>query len=80
MVGKATKVYRWTYREDGFVFEYDTAQELAKLMFENLPEVTNPYEPGFTEFDDFNETIWALKRRKESAPPNDTHPSRHDSL
>lgn len=64
MTAKATKVCKWKYQEGDFVFEYDTAQELAKLMFENLPKVTNPYDPACTDFDNFNETIWALKENK----------------
>lgn len=67
MTAKATKVCKWRYQEGGFVFEYDTAQELAKLMFENLPKVTNPYDPACTDFDNFNETLWQLQRDKDGA-------------
>lgn len=65
MTAKATKVCKWKYQEGGFVFEYDTAQELAKLMFEKLHEVINPYDPAGTDFDNFNETLWQLQRDKD---------------
>lgn len=42
-----------------YVFEYDTAVELAKMVKESGCKMPNPYEPGHIEYDEYNETMWS---------------------
>lgn len=50
-----------TYSEDNFIFQYDTAEDLAELMFKHLLRARNPYDPVNTEYDDFNQKICDLR-------------------
>lgn len=62
MIGRATKMtYKHRYFDGGFMFEYDTAEQLAELMFNNLNKIVNPYDPHCTDYDDFNEKLCELK-------------------
>ena len=44
-----------------FTIHYDTAAELGEAVAEirqyHGPKITNPYEPDFKEFDEFNEAL-----------------------
>lgn len=49
--------------ENGVLFEYDTVEELAILMFNEFygkEGFNNPYDPVHLEYDLFNETIWNI--------------------
>ncbi|MCG3884140.1 hypothetical protein I3271_05520 [Photobacterium leiognathi] len=48
-----------TYRQ--YTYNYDTAYELGVFVFESGSGMPNPFEPDFTEYDDFNEGFWAAK-------------------
>ncbi|EGQ9962420.1 hypothetical protein D0810_14825 [Vibrio cholerae] len=51
-------------KHKGFVFEFDTAAELGKMVAESGCPMSNPYEPGFTEYDDFAEAFHAVRESK----------------
>ena len=46
---------------EGFNFAYNTAKELAHLMYANCETVKNPYDPDSTDYEDFNETVYKLQ-------------------
>lgn len=46
---------------DGYIFAYNSAKELAQLMYNYCDCIKNPYEPDSTDYDDFNEVIYNYK-------------------
>ena len=60
--GNESRKYRLFY--DGVEFAYNTAKELAGLMYEKCNHIKNPYEPHTDEYEDFNETIYSLQNDK----------------
>ncbi len=50
---------------EGFNFAYNTAKELAHLMFINCENIKNPYDPNSTDYEDFNETVYKLQSKRE---------------
>jgi len=53
--------HRFSY--EGFNFAYNTAKELAQLMYTNCENVKNPYEPDSSDYEDFNETVYSLQSK-----------------
>jgi hypothetical protein len=53
--------YRFNYER--FKFAYNTAGELAQLIYANCKVVENPYEPQTSEYEEFNETIYSLQNK-----------------
>lgn len=48
-------VPKHTLVHKGFVFEYDTAYELGELVQNSGCNMENPYDPGNTDWDNFND-------------------------
>lgn len=57
------KNYKWKVTYRGFVFEYDTAEELGKMVAESGCGMPNPYEPDNTDYDDFLEGFRKQRRK-----------------
>lgn len=51
--------YRCEYK--GFVFEFDTASELGRMVAESGCSMSNPYDPDCTDYDDFEEAFHAVR-------------------
>lgn len=56
------KETKYTYTHDGVKFHYDTAKELGGLMVQAGVRCLNPYDPDCTDYDDFNEAVWAARQ------------------
>lgn len=50
-----------TIKYKNYIYNYDTAYELGKFVFESGSKMPNPYEPDFIEYDQFNEGYWDAK-------------------
>lgn len=53
--------FRLSY--DGYIFAYNSAKELAQLMYNYYDCIKNPYDPDSTDYEDFNETIYKLQSK-----------------
>lgn len=61
------KDYKWKTSHRGAVFEYDTVMELGAMVAESGCGMPNPYEPGNTDYEDFNEG-YRSQRKKMCTP------------
>lgn len=46
---------------ENYTFKYDSAEDLGRMVKESGCKMPNPFEPDFTEHDDFNEGYWNAK-------------------
>ena len=60
-MAKWTRCCKYKLECDSFTFEYDTASELGRMVFESGSKMENPYDPSSTDFDDFNDAYALAK-------------------
>lgn len=54
-------------KHKGFIFEFDTATELGRMVAESGCPMPNPYDPDCTDYDDFAEAFHAVRESKKKA-------------
>ncbi|MEW4343569.1 hypothetical protein AB1J03_19625 [Vibrio diabolicus] len=61
------KKNKCTIEYKGYVFEYDTAEELGRMVAESDCGMENPFEPDTVEFDQFYDSYATAKEEMAKA-------------
>lgn len=61
------KKCKYTIEYKGYVFEYDTAEELGRMVAESDCGMENPFEPDTVEFDQFYDSYATAKEEMAKA-------------
>ena len=56
--------YKYKLTDSGYLFEFNTADELGHLMASRIKRIENPYDPQSTDYDDFNRAVWDYRDSK----------------
>ncbi|ELB2755754.1 hypothetical protein QNF07_004079 [Vibrio alginolyticus] len=61
------KKTKYTIEYKGYVFEYDTAEELGRMVAQSGCGMENPFEPDTVEFDQFYDSYATTKENMAKA-------------
>ncbi|HCG5913205.1 TPA: hypothetical protein NJ057_003865 [Vibrio parahaemolyticus] len=61
------KKTKYTIEYKGYVFEYDTAEELGRMVTQSGCGMENPFDPNTVEFDQFYDSYATTKEEMAKA-------------
>ncbi|MBO0209734.1 MULTISPECIES: hypothetical protein [Vibrio] len=61
------KKCKYTIEYKGYVFEYDTAEELGRMVAQSGCGMENPFDPNTVEFDQFYDSYATTKEEMAKA-------------
>lgn len=61
------KKCKYTIEYKGYVFEYDTAEELGRMVVQSGCGMENPFDPNTVEFDQFYDSYATAKEEMAKA-------------